>query len=200
VAAQLALCLDAVREARRAGDAGREERSTNLVRDCTQQAAQLGRLHGQARYEPVERALDQRRRARILALTLDLMDAVLSDRPDAAELLLARGGGRLRSLSDAIVREDEAILDSMQRARDTVRGEAAFRPSDLSAAHRALVERIEELRTQPEALRDLSDEDKQRIAIQLDSRRRLVFRQLAIEDWLADWRSAEGAADRGESQ
>ena len=72
VAAQLALCADAVRGAREAGDAERRRRLAPLLRGFAAQAVQLGPLHQQALQEPVERALDPSRREEILALVTDL--------------------------------------------------------------------------------------------------------------------------------
>jgi uncharacterized membrane protein YccC len=191
VAAQLALCADAVRGARDAGDAERRRRLAPLLRGFAAQAVQLGPLHQQALQEPVERALDPSRREKILELATDLVDAVLGDRPGAAEPLLERGGAPLRPLLEALRREDETLLESMQAAVETMRGDAVVRGSDLSAAHQAVEERLREVSSSPDAIPDLTDEERRRLLVEFDSRRRLVLRQLALEDWLAVWRTAE---------
>jgi uncharacterized membrane protein YccC len=195
VAAQLALCLEAVRGAGESGDAGRARRAAHLIQGFAAQSAQLGPLHQQALHEPVERALDPSRREQILALATDLMDAVLGDRPGALEPLLERGGAPLRPLLEALRRADQVLLTSMQAAVDVVRGDAAHRTSRLAAAHQAVEDRLRELRADPGAIPELTDQERRRLLIDLDSRRKLVFRQRAIEDWLEDWRVAEEGHD-----
>ena len=191
VAVQLERCLEAVHGARDSGDTERGRRAADLTRACAAQAVQLGPLHEQARHEPVERALDQSRRAEILALATDLVDAVLGDRPGVAEPLLKRGGAPLRPLLEALRRAEEALLDSMQAAVDVMRGDTAHRASGLAAAQQAVEVRLEHLRADPGVIPELSADEKRRLLVELDSRRRLVFRQRAIEDWLAAWRTAE---------
>ena len=193
VAVQLERCLEAVRGAKESGDAGRGRRAADLIRACAEQSVQLGPLHQQASREPVERALGPPRRAAILALATDLMDAVAGYRPVASEPLRVRGGAPLRPLLEALARGDEALQGSMQTALDVLRGDAAHRVSGLAAAHQSVEDRVNELRADPGSIPDLTDEEKRRFLVQLDSRRELVFRQRAIEDWLADWRKAEEA-------
>jgi uncharacterized membrane protein YccC len=191
VAAQLVLCADAVRGAREAGDADRGHRLARLLRGFVTQAVQLGPLHQQALQEPVERALDPSRRTEILALVSDLADAVLGDRPGAAAPLLERGGAPLRPLLEALRRADEALLDSMQAAADAMRGDTEYRASSLPAADRAVEDCLEDLRADPSVIPDLTGEERRRLLVAFDSRRRLVARQRAIEEWLADWQTAE---------
>jgi uncharacterized membrane protein YccC len=186
VAVQLERCLEAVRGARESGDTGRGPRAANLIRACAEQSVQLGPLHQQAGHEPVERGLDPPRRAALLALATDLMDAVVGYRPVASEPLRARGGASLEPLLDALRRADEAVEGSMENAVDVLRGGAAPRVSDLAAAQRAVEDRVDDLRADPGRIPEFSDEEKRGFLVQLDSQRELVFRQLAIEDWFAD--------------
>ena len=61
----------------------------------------------------------------------------------------------------------------------------------ICVAHHALAERrLGDLRDRPADVPDLSDEERRRVLVDLDARRRLYRRQLAIESWLADWRRA----------
>ena len=83
----------------------------------------------------------------------------------------------------------------MQAAVEIMRGGAAYRASSLSEAHQAVENRLQELRADPSLIPDLTDEEKRRLLVEFDSRRRLVFRQRAIEDWLADWWAAEEAQE-----
>jgi hypothetical protein len=152
---------------------------------------QLGPLHQQALNEPVEHGLDPPRRTQILALVTDLVDAVLSDRLDVLAPLLERGGASLRPLSEALRRADEALVQSLQTAVEVLRGEGQHRAFGLAAAQQAVEDRLEELGATPGAIPDLTAEERRRLLAELDARRRLVFRQRAIEDWLADWRLAE---------
>ena len=195
LAAQLALCQEAVREAGESGDAGRGRRAARLVQGCAEHSAQLGPLHQQALLEPVERGLDPSRRARILALVMDLMDVVLGHRHGALEPWLERGGEPLRPLLDALRRADEALLASGQAAVAVLRGDAAHRVSDLAEAHQAVEDRVNELRADPGAFPELTDQEKRPMLVEFDSRRKLVFRQRAIEDWLEDWRAEEEGHD-----
>ena len=188
VAVQLELCLDAVRGAPESVGVERGRRAADLIRGCALQTVQLGPLHRQALHEPVERALDPARRTQILPLAMDLMDAVLGHRPSDSVPLLERGGAPLRPLLDALQRADQALFDSMKTAADVMRGEAAgYRPSALAAAQRVVEDRLRDLSADALAIPDLSDEEKRRLLVQLDRHRRLVSRQLAIEDWFAGW-------------
>jgi hypothetical protein len=152
---------------------------------------QLGPLHRQALQEPVERALDPSRRTEIMTLVTDLVDAVLSDRPGVLAPLLERGGAPLRPLLEALQRAGQALLESMETAVGTMRGDALYRDSALSAAHQAVEDRLKDLSANPDVIPELTDVEKRLLLVEFDSRRRLVLRQRAIEDWLADWRLAE---------
>jgi hypothetical protein len=195
VAAQLALCADAVRGARETGDADRGRRLARLLRGFATQSVQLGPLHQQALQEPVERALDPSRREEILTLVTDLVDAILGDRPGAAESLLERSGAPLRPLLEAFRRADEALVGSVQAAAEAVRGDAVYRASDLPAALQAFEDCLKDSSADPGSSPDLTDEETRRLLVEFDSHRRLVFRQLAIEAWLADWQKAERAQE-----
>ncbi len=105
--------------------------------------------------------------------------------------LLERGGAPLRPLLDELQRADQALFDSMHTAVDVMRGEAAYRPSALAAAQGVVEDCLRDLSADAVAIPDLSDEEKRRLLVQLDWRRRLVSRQLAIEDWFASWQKAE---------
>ncbi len=193
VAVQLERCLEAVRGAQESGDVGRGRRAAELIRACAEQSVQLGPLHQQAHHEPVERALDPPRRAALLALAMDLMDAVVGYRPVASEPLRTRGGAPLGPLLEALRRADEALVESMESAVDVLRGEAAPRVSGLAAAQRAVEDRVDELRADPGRIPEFTDEERRSFLVQLDSHRELVFRQRAIEECFADWRRAEQA-------
>jgi uncharacterized membrane protein YccC len=190
VATQLELCLEAIRAPADSEQVDHGRNPTQLVQAFAAHSAQLGVLHRQALHEPVERALDPARRTRILSLLTNLMDAVVVYRPGSLESLLDRGGERMRPLLAAIRRVDGELYESMQAAVVNLRGEASHRASRLAEAHQELVERLDELRADPGSLPGFSEEEKRRSLILIDSRRRLVLRQHALDTWLEDWREA----------
>jgi hypothetical protein len=191
LAAQLELCLEAVRGEGESGDSDRGRRAAGLIQGFAEQSAQLGPLHQQAILEPVERALDPSRRARILALATDLMDAAVGYHPGSLDPLLDRAGERFRPLRAAMQRGDEVVLESMQSAVAILRGEASRRASGLAEARQAVTECIDELRADPSSPPHLDDEENRLLLVRIESRRRLVSRQLAIEQWLTDWHESE---------
>jgi uncharacterized membrane protein YccC len=188
-AAQLELCCEALRQRDpSAGRAERQRQQGEFLAAHTKGLAQLGALHGQARHEPVERFLDDARRAELLGLTRDLCDAVRAARGQAvahAPAFLERGGGALAPLREALSRVDEALLASLRKAAARVRGEAAVPGPDLAAARDALEARIAELRARPELQPALGPREREAFLVHIDSRRQLVNRQLAIEQWLS---------------
>jgi hypothetical protein len=201
-AAQIDLCLRAFREHRQTEDsAARGRIAGQLLTAYTKQLAQLGPLDGQAAHEPVEEALDSGRRRALLALMQDLFDAAFGARaaPPAQSMPLVEGTDTLGPLRDALRREDEALLASMQAAAETLRGAAPAEAasSALDAANRAVLARLDELRARPEPLPSITAEAREAFLVHLDSRRLLVDRQIAIEGWLADWRQDVAAARGG---
>jgi len=103
---------------------------------------------------------------------------------------LERGGAPLRPLLTALQRADEVLLESMCAAVGALGDVAEPPPSGLSAAREAVAEQVEALRAQPETLPQVTDDERRRLLVELDSHHRLVLRQQAIEAWLAEWRSA----------
>jgi hypothetical protein len=193
VAVQLDQCLAMVRGALSAGDTGRAQRIASLIQVYAEQSAQLGPLHVQALHEPVERALDPKRRTEILTLVMDLMDAVLGYRPSAGEAVVERGGAPLRPLLEALQREDDALVRSMQATVAVMRGDATRGNADLATAHRTVLDRVNALGTDPGSLSNLGDDEKRELLVHLDSRRRLVERQRAIESCFDEWLEAEAS-------
>ena len=187
-AAQIDLCLRAVRQHRQVEDSAVGQ----LLTAYTRQLAQLGPLDGQAAHEPVEEALDGGRRRALLALIQDLFDAVFGARgaPPAQSMPLVEATDTLGPLRDALRREDEALLASMQTAAETLRGEAPAEAasSALDEANRTVSARLDELRARPEPVPSITAEAREAFLVHLDSRRLLVDRQFAVEAWLADWR------------
>jgi len=191
-AAQIDLCLRAFRQHRQTKDsAARGGIAGQLLTSYTRQLAQLGPLEGQAAHEPVEEALHGGRRRALLALIQDLFDAVLDARAAAPgqSMPLVEGTDTLGPLRDALRREDEALLASMQTAAETLRGEAPEEAgsSALDEANRAVLARLDKLRARPELLPSITSEEREAFLFHLDSRRLLIDRQIAIEGWLADW-------------
>jgi uncharacterized membrane protein YccC len=195
LASQLERCLETVREAYRDGDTGRAQRVRSLMHDSAVQLVQLGPLHAQAAHEPVERALDPTQRARILSLSMDLVNAVASHRAGSVEPILEPVGSAYQPLLEALRDEDAALLDSMQASVDALRDAASPSVSTLLEANRATQERLDELAATPPLEVGVSDDERTRVLIELDSRRRLIFRQREIEDWWVQWRHAADSED-----
>jgi uncharacterized membrane protein YccC len=172
-------------------------RAEELFRASVEHGASLGSLHDQARREPVERALDEHRRAEILSLATGLTETAFTgpetfvlkhgEQSDVSEA----SGPRMRALLEALRTEQEALLASMQSLVDVIRGEAVCRASDLATAHQAVEDRAQELRADPTEHPEVHEEQMRRFLVHLDVRRELVLRHQAIEEWLAEWQEAE---------
>jgi hypothetical protein len=193
-ATQLDLCLRALAE-RESGGEGAEGAgvAAGLVSAYAPQLTQLGRLHAQAHVEPVERALDDARRAALLVLIQDLFDASLhlhrlpagTDDVTSVEPEITHA-----PLREALNREREALVASLHTAAECLRDAAATSRSGLASARDAVEAILEELRTHSDLHPTLDTQQREAFVIQLSDRRRLVDRQLAIEAWLEDWRRA----------
>ncbi len=194
-AAQLELCLSTLqRLAPDTDSAGRRRRATESLQHYTEQLASMASLHAQAEHEPVELGLDGPRRAALLALTQDLFDASLVALGTTA---WERGPGpapsrpELASLREAFVREDESLLASVQSAADALRAGAVAPNSALAETRRDALDRLDALRADTGSAALPDEPDRIAFLEELDSRSRIVNRQLAIESWLADWAAAE---------
>jgi len=192
MAVLLELCLDAVQRAQNMKGKENGEHLEDLTRRWASQTAQLGALHGQARFEPVELALDQDRRESLLALATDLMDAVRLYHTGTLGPALEHGGVPLRPLLERLQSADEALLDSMRAVAGALRKDAGQPISSLTAACEAVEEQLEALSPDIKTLPRALDKEGRRLLVELDSHRRLVLRQQAIEVWLTEWRSATG--------
>jgi len=189
-AGQLDLCLQALRGGKRSTEgAAQGQDAAALVSAYAKQLTQLGQLHAQAHAEPVERALDDRRRGELLALTQDLFDASLRTPP-------VPGDGLGPAADAALRRQDEALVASLVAVAEALRGAAAEPGPGLREAHDAVEVQLDALRGGPDAARGLGARGTDALVASFDARRFLAARQLAIEDWLADWRRAAAAEAR----
>lgn len=187
VAQQLAEGLVALERNRTDAESGRRGRAAALIHHYIEQSTQLAALHGQARLEPVEGSLDEGRRTQILALVAEMTDAILADRTGALDVLQQRNPDALRPVMDAIEASEEAFRSNLQRAVDAMRGQPLADQRDLVAAHRLVEERLDEWRQHPMTL-PLPDEDGTHGAlVEIDSRRRLIERQIEIDRWMEEW-------------
>jgi hypothetical protein len=107
--------------------------------------------------------------------------------------VLAGVGSELQPLLDSLVRVDDALLVSLQSAVDQIgdSAEGAAPDSDLAAAGDAVQSQLDALAQVPNEQPALNEQDRALGLVQLDSRRQLVTRQLALEAWLQEWRRAE---------
>jgi uncharacterized membrane protein YccC len=187
VAIQLGACLAAIREARGPSARSRSMIAADLLRACGRETVALGPLHEQAKKEPVERDLDEARRAQLMTLPTNLMDATLGDRPDELVDLSSLAEGRFRLLDDAIRDEDAALQASLESVIAALRGMAGGSDSRLAAAEERVEGELAALREVPEVAAALPDRQRHAILVALDARRRLVFRQAELDEWLETW-------------
>jgi hypothetical protein len=197
-AAQLDLCSRALGDGDRGSEgAGRGENAAGLVSTYAKQLTQLGQLHAQAHAEPVERALDDTRRAELLALTQDLFDASLragGGAPSRQGAVPPQVESALAPLRSALLRREQALSASLTASAAALRGTGPGPTSDLSAAQRAVEAQFDAIRGQAEIARALGAHDTQVLLAHLDAIGALAAGQLAIEAWLADWHRAAAAA------
>ena len=197
-AGQLDLCLRALRGAERRTQpstrgAAPGQDVAGLVSAYAKQLTLLGQIHAQAHREPVERALDDERRAELLALTQDLFDATLRARPAASELeqgLSDETAAALSPLLEALGRQDDALLASMDAATRALRGASTEPDPRLRAAHAELEVQLVGLRNGTYADREIEARPTDELLALIGESRTLVASQLAIEAWLEDWRAA----------
>jgi hypothetical protein len=157
----------------------------------------LGQLHAQAHAEPIERTLDDTRRAELLALLQEIFDASLRTRKwlvgnEAAATQDAAAA--LAQLREALTRHDEALVASLKSAADALRGSGPAPDSRLGEARAAVDAQIDSLRGRADLDSSLDPGRFGEILAQLAAGRRLVETQLQIEAWLADWQRAQATA------
>ena len=188
VAALLERCADAVSQAPGLEDTARHDAAVELIGAGAQHLAQLAKLDAQARHERVEQGLDDASRGALIVAMTRFVDAAASFRPLRSEVA---EHAPLAPLEDAMAREDAALRESMARVAERLRGGDGEGRSTLVEARRATREAIDGLRARAEAAPGLEPAERRRWLIVLDSRRRLVERQLDLEQWLETTRSAE---------
>jgi hypothetical protein len=191
-AAQLEICIEALRDGMAAADPeARRDRTAQALSAYTKQTAMVAKLHGQAQHERVERGLDDRRRADWVALVQDLFDPVLAARPRPARPT-DQGPTAWVALHEAMDRAEEALVRSIQATADALRGSAEGVAS-LAEARDLVEARIDELRGVVADGWTLDAEERATLLVRIDAIRCLSARQLAIEAWVADWRQAMDA-------
>jgi uncharacterized membrane protein YccC len=189
VAAQLELCERALAGSGRSG-----EEAAGLVSAYAKQLSMLGHLHAQAHVEPVERALDDQRRADLLALVQDLFDASLRAprwRIGDEVTTAMEAVGELAPLREALIRLDEALVASLQATAAALRGSGPGPGSSLREAGVAAEAQLDALRRRGDSLPAQDASAAARFLSRLAATRLLVDRQLRLEDWLLDWHRVE---------
>jgi hypothetical protein len=196
-AAQLDLCARTLGGGERSSEGGAPDQDPAiLVSAYAKQLTLLGQVHAQAHAEPVERALDDTRRAELLALTQDLFDACLRSpefAPRERGPVPQDAKAALASLRAALLEHAEALRSSIAASAQVLRGGAPEAGSRLAEAQTALEARLDEVRGQREIARAAGAQQLGAFLSYVDARRELVARQLAIEAWLADWHRAAAA-------
>jgi uncharacterized membrane protein YccC len=195
-AAQLELCLQALGGSEPSSDAAvRGRDAAGLVTGYAKQLSLLGQLHAQAHSEPVERALDDGRRAELLVVIQDLFDASLGADPTPSaeqEALPAETEAALAPLREALNRQAEALVASLTTAAGALRGAESEPGSDLAEARAAFESQLEALRARPDLGRGAGARRTGEFLARLAESRRLVDSHLQLEAWLAEWRKAKG--------
>jgi hypothetical protein len=200
-AEQVDLCLRALGKGEGSSEGSARGRdAAGLVGAYSKQLTQLGQLHAQAHVEPIEHALDDTRRAELLALTQDLFDAcLLAPRFTADEEHPVRQDDEatLARLRAAMLDQNQALLSSMAASARALRGRAPEPGTGLAEAQAALEAQLDASRGQRELARAAGAQRTDAIRAYVESRRQLVARQLAIEAWLGDWHQADSAGASG---
>jgi hypothetical protein len=195
-ATQLELCQSVTQALSATADARtRREHIAQRLQRYGIQLASLATLHSQAEHEPIERALDASRRAALLAVTQDLFDAAIAAQARIPWEMAPsdnRTGPDVEALREAFLREDDALDASLQGVVEALRGSAAQPSAELSEAHGRVMELIDGLRNHEDSRQPASSPDRTAFLEQLDRRHQLITRQLALEEWLSEWRTAEG--------
>jgi len=198
IAAQLELCLNALRGREPGADGTpRPLDAAAMVGAYAGQLAQLGPLHAQARYERVEHALDEARRGELLTRAQDLFDAVLGARGAAPWRVISiapDGEHPLAPLREALLRADAALLASIRAAAEVIRGTGEQPGGALSEAHDAVLAHLRDIGSRPDAERVARSAFGEDFLRQLDARRQLVARQLAVEACISEWQRAARAS------
>jgi uncharacterized membrane protein YccC len=193
-AAQLELCLRALGGAEPGSEATARGRA-GLVSAYAKQLTLLGQLHAQAHVEPVERALDDGRRAELLVVIQDLFDASLGgdQTPSGAEdALLEEAEAALAPLREALHRQTEVLVASLTAAAGALRGGEPEPGSRLAEARAAFESQLDALRARPDLADAAGARRTDEFLARLAASRRLVDSQLQLEAWLAEWRKAQG--------
>jgi hypothetical protein len=159
------------------------------------QLSLLGQLHAQAQAEPVERALDDTRRAALLALGQDLFDASLrAPRWGIGQeaVVPSDSATALASLREALVQQDAMLVASLEASAAALRGSGTLPDSRLREAQATVDAQTDALRGHA----DLATEGDAHLTVeflaQLAASGALVESQLEFEAWLADWHREQG--------
>jgi len=195
-AAQLDLCLRALGGGERGseGAAARGWDAAGLVGAYAKQLTLLGQLHAQAHVEPVERGLDDTRRAELLALTQDLFDASLRARRwvvGKEATVPEHAAAAVAPLREVLAHQDEALFASLRAAAGALRGTGPGLDSCLGEARAAVVAQIDARRGRSDPARAVDARRTGEFLARLAASRGLVESQLQLEAWLADWQRAQ---------
>jgi hypothetical protein len=199
-AAQLDLCSRALAEGGRDSKAAaRSQDAADLVSTYAKQLSLLGQLHAQAHAESVEQALDDTRRASLLALIQALFDASL-------RAPRWRGGNEmsvppeaepaLTPLLESLAQRDAVLVARLKATADALRGHvpepgSSFDTS-LAEARAAVGVQVDALRGRADLSHEIDTSAAAEFLAQLAASDRLVESQLKLEAWLADWHRAQG--------
>jgi hypothetical protein len=195
-AAQLDLCLRGLAAGAIGSEAAaRSQDVADVVSAHAKQLSLLGQLHAQAQAEPVERALDDTRRAALLALGQDLFDASLrAPRWGVGKqaAVPSDAAAALTSLREALTHQDAVLVASLKDAAAALRGSATSPDSRLREAQAAVDAQTDALRGHADLATERDTHLTVELLAQIAASGALVKSQLQLEAWLADWHRAQG--------
>jgi hypothetical protein len=85
------------------------------------------------------------------------------------------------------MKEDVRKSSGSQRTVDAMRGDSVNASSDLEAAYELVEVRLAELRRNREMLPALEEGETHGLLVELDTRRRLVEKQIETDRWMKNW-------------
>lgn len=191
-AAQIELCRRAYLDIDPdTGDAERLQRAAELIGAFAKQGAMLASLHGQAHLEAPENALDDGRRAQLLAHLQNLFDAALAASKLAAAIERRTGAdvdAATATARSALVELRKVVETRLDSAAATLRSTEYTPSPDLDT----ILAKLEAASAAIDSASELpAASDSRPLLREIVGHRIVAERQRALEAWFSEWRAAE---------